>query len=129
MSRLSKGSYQNYRNCNVGDTAIIYAYDPESKEKFEYQGTVVDTPGATVKVQSSSGRMLEMRSVEENDTGDMAILLAIDGKEVSETKEKTGVNPSGKPIKSESTKLSFDYRVTEFEAESQELYIGSTDED
>lgn len=124
MSELSKGSYQEYKGTEAGDTVVLTAQDPDSGQKYDYQGTVVESIGATVRIQTTNGRMIELRSVKENDTGDMAVLLAVDGKEVGDTEETKGVNPDGVPIKKESTKLSFDYRVKEFRSESEELYIG-----
>lgn len=124
MSELSKGSYQEYSGTEAGDTVVLTAQDPDSGQKYDYQGTVVESIGATVRIQTTNGRMIELRAVKENDTGDMAVLLAVDGKEVGDTEETKGVNPDGVPIKKESTKLSFDYRVKEFKSESEELYIG-----
>lgn len=124
MSELSQGSYREYKDAEVGDTAVLKAKDPKTDKEYDYQGTIIEDVGATVRIQTTKGRMLELRSVRENDTGDMAVLLAVDGKDVGETEKSKGVNPDGVPIHQERTKLSFDYRVKEFSSESEELYIG-----
>lgn len=124
MSKLSRGSYQQYDRTDTGDTVILKAYDPDTGEEYEYQGTVIENIGATLRMQTTKGLMVELRSVKEDDTGDMAVLLAVGGKTIGETQEQTGVNSNGHPIKQERTKLSFDYRVKEFKSESEQLYIG-----
>ena len=124
MSELSQDSYRAYKDAEVGDTAVLTAQDPETGEQHDYQGTIIEDIGATVRMQTTKGRMLELRSVRENDTGDMAVLLGVDGKDVSDTEKTKGVNPDGVPIYQERTKLSFDYRVKDFSSESEELYIG-----
>lgn len=122
MSRLSEGSYNRYKNCSIGDLVTISALNPDTNERVEFEGTVMSKRGATVKLQSDSRRMLEMRDIEDNETRDVSILLAVDGKEVSETKQREGEN--GGLVKSESTKLTFDYIVTVFDVDSQEQHIG-----
>lgn len=118
MSNLDEKSYNNHKNCTPGDTAILTTSDGK-----EYTGTIINTPGATVYIQSNSGKILETQRAREDDTGDPAILLAIDGKDVEYDEPETGVNPDGLVITRETGTLSFDTRVTSFEAEDQELTL------
>lgn len=119
MSDLDEKSFENHKHCTSGDTVIA-----TDREGNEYMGTVVNTPGATVYVQSNTGEVLEFRRVREDDTGDPVILLAIDAKDVEHHDPEHGVNTDGIPITKETTTLSFDTRIIDFEAEDQELVIG-----
>lgn len=119
MTGIDIGSFDSHKNCTPGDSVI--AKDENGKE---YRGTVIDTPGATVRVQSNDGKMLEFRRVKDNDTGERAILLAIDGKGVTDHGSETGVNSEGQKITKESYTLSFDYQITHFESEHQQHTIG-----
>lgn len=119
MAKLDRGSFDNHRDCNVGDTII--AKDTDGNE---YHGTVVKNPGATVYVQSNTGRMLEFRRLKDADTGELAILLGMDGKEVTNNEKETGVNAQGRPITKESSTLSFDKEIVDFEAEHQQHTLG-----
>lgn len=118
MASLDTKSYENHKNAEAGDTVI--ATDDDGTE---YRGTVVKTPGATVYVQSNTGEMLEFRRLKDN--GNPVIVLGIDGKnEVTDHEPEHGVNPDGIPITKESSTLSFDHQIVDFEAEAEQHTIG-----
>lgn len=119
MSNLDESSYEDHKNCTAGDTAII-----KTDDGTNYTGTVIKTPGATVYIQANSGQILETRRVRDDDTGELAIFLAIDAKDIEYEEPEKGVNPDGLEITRESGTLSFDKQVTEFTAEERELTIG-----
>lgn len=128
MSELSKSSYQNYEDAGIGDTVHIEAEDPKNGNRDDFNGTIFKTKigGKTKYIQTNKNppKMIELRSVREDDTGEMAILLAIDGKEISDTKKRKGFNSNGLPIHQEQATLSFDYRVKKFSFEERKLHIG-----
>lgn len=119
MSDLDIASFDAHKDCEVGDTVIA-----KDENGNEYRGTVVKNPGATVYVQSNTGKMLEFRRIKDSDTGERAIFLGIDGKGVEDHPTKTGVNKYGDKVTQESSTLSFDYVITDFEAEHQQHTIG-----
>lgn len=119
MSQLTSGSYEQHKMCTVGQTVIATLDNGR-----EVSGTVVKNIGATVYVASDSGGMAEFRRITDTPTGEKVILFGIDGKDVTNHEDEHGVNSNGVPITKESSTLSFDHRVVDFESETQEIALG-----
>lgn len=113
MGNLDRKSFEEHKNCTEGDSIIA-----SDTDNTEYRGTVMNTEGSTVYVQSNEGRMLEFRRLK--DSGNPIIVLGIGGKNSMSDAE---ITKSGR-ITKESSKLSFDTQIVEFTAEHQQHTIG-----
>lgn len=119
-SMVSEAGFMAHKNCSVGDTVVATAEDGT-----EYRGTAQQCAGATVYVQGQQGQMLEFRRVRDSSSGEKAILLGIDGKTAVEDQgSETGINKHGAEVTKESTRISFDQQIVNFESEGQELVLG-----
>lgn len=116
MPHADEKSYQNHKDCSVGDTVI--ATDTSGNE---YRGTVFEDIGATVTIQSTDKQALKFRRI----NGDKKhIAMAFVDLEVTDEMIRSGVNSSGKVINQERSTLSFDKEIVDFEYEEQELVLG-----
>lgn len=111
---MNSDKYTQHKNATIGDTARLTTEDGTL-----HIGTVTNTPGATVYIQTNTKQILETRRINPNNP---QILLSIDGKSV-EYQDPTTTD-SEIPITHESATLSFDTTVTSFETETQQLTIG-----
>jgi hypothetical protein len=117
MTELDKQSYKNHKNATPGDTVVA-----EDTQENTYRGTIVDTTGATVYVQANSGEMLEFRRLK-NDSNHR-IVLAIDGKTITDETTTKGVNSENIPLTKESVTFSFDAQITSFQTEDTTHQLG-----
>lgn len=119
MSKLDNDSYKAHRDATPGD--LITAVDTEGNE---YEGTVIQTPGATLKVQSTDDTYLEFRRTQD-ENGDPAIALGIGGQgELTDEKVEKGLNKDGLEITKETGRISYDYEIVDFSMEPQTLHLG-----
>lgn len=119
MDELTAGSYDQHRSCEAGQTVLATLDDGTT-----VSGTVVDHADETVYVASDAGGMLEFRRATDSNTGEKAIMMGVDGKDVTDRGIEASLDPDGTYRKTKKRALSFDHRVLEFEAETQQLVIG-----
>lgn len=119
MEGLTSGSYERHRSCSVGERVLATLDDGRT-----VSGTVLDRAGATVYVASDGGGMLEFRRATDSETGERAILLGFDGKDVTDHGLDRRATPEGTLRTEEVASHSYDHRVVEFEVESGPLVLG-----
>lgn len=119
MSTLTAGSYDQHRSCEVGQTVIATLDDGTT-----VSGTVVDHVDETVYVASDTGGMLEFRRATDSTTQEKAIMMGVDGTDVTDRGIEASLDSDGTYRKTRKRALSYDHRVVEFEAETQEVVIG-----
>lgn len=118
MDELTSGSYERHRSCSVGERVVATLDDGRT-----VSGTVVEHDRATVYAASDGGGMLEFRRVADSETGERAVLMGVDGKDVTDHGLERGVTPDGTLRTEAVSSHSYDHRVVEFEVESRDLVL------
>lgn len=121
MSNLSEKSFNEHKNCSVGETVVA-----QDDKNNTYTGIVQDIKGATVYVLGENGRILEFRRLYDRKSNKKAIFLGIDGKNNSEKVDtQTETKNKNIDITSETYKLEFDKNIISFETEKEQRFIGN----